>query len=176
MKKVQYISYLTLLLLYLSSCAAQYHMSKVECDSAFGGTVWIMRKGKTTRGAIFSEDRLTFPAPYNFTARFTPAPIDIEYADKILGDNIKTIKSDAKKFGCNYTLKNKNSLKKYIHQYVGGINEKGERQIYMVLYLKDKSTFVDFTELIVVCGGGDTYITALVNLNTQKLDDYSLGI
>ena len=49
-----------------SSCASHYYMNKVECDEAFGGTVWFMRKDKTDKGIIFSEDRLTFPEPYKF--------------------------------------------------------------------------------------------------------------
>ena len=158
-----------------SSCATHYYMNKVECDSLLGGTVWLMRKGKTDRGVIFSEDRQPFNAP-NFSKRFTPSPEDVEVADKILKENIGTIISYAKRTGAYYSLKNKNSLKNYFHQYVGGINELGERQIFMVLCLKSNmSPRTDYTDLIIVLDGGDTYITALINLDTLKLNEFTVG-
>ena len=151
-------------------------MNKVECDSAFGGTVWLMSKGKTDRGVIFSENRLTWPAPYKFAKRFTPSPENVEIADKILKDNIGTVISYAKQTGVNYSLKNKNSLKKYFRQYIGGINELGERQIFMVLHLKSHmSPTTDYTNIIDVLDGGDSYITALINLDTLKLDEFYVG-
>lgn len=175
MRWLQYILYLTVLLGF-SSCTTHYYMGKIECDPAFGGTVWALYKGKATRGIIFSENRLTFPAPYKFSTRFTPSPKDVEIGDKILKDNLRTIISQAKRHGVNYILKNKNSLRKYFRQYIGGINELGERQIFMVLHLKsDLSPTDDYTNLITVCDGGDSYITALINLDTLKLDDFSVG-
>ena len=167
--------YLTALLGF-SSCASHYYMNKVECDEAFGGTVWFMRKGKTDKGIIFSEDRLTFPEPYEFSKRFTPTPEDVEVADKILKENIGTIISYAKRTGANYNLKNKNSLKNYLCQYFGGINELGERQIFMNLCLKSAmSPTTDYTDLIIGLDGGDTFITALINLDTLKLDEFTVG-
>lgn len=175
MRRLQYILYLTVLLGF-PSCTTHYYMNKIKCDSAFGGAVWGLYKGKAPRGIIFSENRLTFPAPYNFSSRFTPEPLDIELADKILRDNAKAIISEAKKLGWNYTLKKDNCLKKYFRQYIGGINALGERQIFMVLYLKSSlSPTDDYTNLITVCDGGDSYITALINLDTLKLDDFSIG-
>lgn len=175
MHKLSYIFYLATLLGF-SSCTTHYYMRKIECDTAFGGTVWALSKGKTGRGIIFSENRLTFPAPYNFSSRFTPSPEDVEVADKVLKDNTKAIISQAKLHGVNFSLKNKNSLNKYFRQYIGGINELGERQIFMVLYLKSNmSPTDDYTNLITVCDGGDSYITALINLDTLKLDDFSIG-
>lgn len=175
MRWLQYILYL-IVILGFSSCTTHYYMNKIECDPAFGGTVWRLCKKNTDRGIIFSENRLTWPAPYKFSARFTPSPEDVEVADKVLNDNIKAIISQAKLHGVNYTLKNKNSLKKYFRQYIGGINELGERQIFMVLYLKSNlSPTDDYTNLITVCDGGDSYITALINLDTLKLDDFSVG-
>lgn len=163
-------------LLGFPSCTSYYYMNKVECDSAFGGTVWLMRKGKTDRGVIFSENRLTMPAPYKFAKRFTPSPEDVEVADKILKDNIGTVISYAKQTGVNYSLKNKNSLKNYFRQYIGGINELGERQIFMVLHLKSHiSPTTDYTNIIDVLDGGDSYITALINLDTLKLDEFYVG-
>ena len=163
-------------LLGFSSCTTHYYMSKVECDEAFGGTVWFMRKGKTDRGVIFSENWLTWPAPYKFAKRFTPSPEDVEVADKILKDNIDTVISYAKQTGVNYSLKNKNSLKNYFRQYVGGINELGERQIFMVLHLKSHmSPTTDYTNIIYVLDGGDSYITVLINLDTLKLDEFYVG-
>ena len=159
-----------------SSCTSHYYMNKVECNDAFGGTVWIMRKDKTDKGIIFSENRLTWPAPYKFSKRFTPAPDDVEIADKILKENIGTIISDAKYHGENYHLKNKGSLKNYARQYIGGINERGERQIFMSLYHKSNlSPTDDFTQIFSCCDGGDTYITTLINLDSLKLDGFTVG-
>ena len=175
MRWFQYILYLTVLLGF-SSCTTHYYMSKIECDSAFGGTVWRLRKNSTDRGIIFSENRLTWPAPYKFSTRFTPSPEDVEIADEILKDNLRTIISQAKLTGLNHYLKNKRDLKNYLRQYIGGINELGERQIFMVLYRKiNLLTTYDYTNLITVCDGGDSYITALINLDTLKLDDFSVG-
>lgn len=174
MRKSYNILFLAALLCF-SSCATHYYMSKVECDPLLGGTVWIMRKGKTNRGVIFSEDRRPFNTP-NFTKRFTPSPEDVEIADKILKENIGTIISYAKRTGAYYSLKNKNSLKNYFHQYVGGINELGERQIFMNLCLKSQlSPTNDYTDLIIGLDGGDTYITTLINLDTLKLDEFTVG-
>ena len=151
-------------------------MNNIECDPAFGGTVWRLRKNNTDRGIIFSENRLTWPAPYKFSVRFTPSPEDVEVADKILKDNIGTIISYAKRTGTNYSLKNKNSLKKYFRQYIGGINELGERQIFINLCLKsDMSPTTDYTDLIIGLDGGDSFITALINLDTLQLTEFTVG-
>ncbi|MFG6411998.1 MAG: hypothetical protein K1V92_13750 [Bacteroides acidifaciens] len=76
----------------------------------------------------------------------------------------------------NYSLKNKNSLKNYFRQYVGGINELGERQIFKVLHLKSNmSPTTDYTNIIDVLDGGDSYITVLINLDTLKLDEFYVG-
>lgn len=159
-----------------SSCASHYYMNKVECDEAFGGTVWFMRKDKTDKGIIFSEDRLTFPEPYKFSKRFTPTPEEVEVADKILKENIGTIISYAKRTGAYYNLKNKNSLKNYFCQYFGGINELGERQIFINMFPKsDMTPRMDYTNIIVYLDGGDSYITVLVNLDTVKLDEFTVG-
>lgn len=175
MRKFVYILYL-IIIFSLSSCTTHYYMTRIECDTALGGVVWAMRKGKTDRGIIFSENRLTFPAPYNFSSRYTPSPKDVEVADKVLKDNIKAIISQAKLNGLNFHLKNKSSLNKFSRQYIGGINELGEHQVFIVLYLKSNlSSGDDITKLITVCDGGDSYITALINLDTLKIDDFSIG-
>lgn len=174
MRRLYNILFLAALLCF-SSCATHYYMNKVECDPLLGGTVWFMQKGKTDRGVIFSDDRVPFNTP-KFSKRFTPSPEDIEVADKILKDNIGTIISYAKRTGAHYSLKNKNSLKNYFHQYIGGVNELGERQIFMNLCHKSwMSPKTDYTNLIIALDGGDTYITALVNLDTLKLDEFTVG-
>ena len=46
----------------------------------------------------------------------------------------------------------------------------------MVLCLKSNmSPRTDYTDLIIVLDGGDTYITALINLDTLKLDEFTVG-
>ena len=87
-------------------------------------------KGKGYEGYIFSKERSIsgFPPEQN---RYTPNLEDIAQAEKILRDSIGTdyVKSNQKMY--RKPPINKNTLKKYVRQYVGYSTEAGDTIIHI---------------------------------------------
>ena len=132
-------------------------------------------KGKDYEGYIFSKEHSIwgFPPEKNL---YTPSLEDIAQAEKILKDNIGTeyIKSSQKAY-CKPPI-NKNTLKKYVRQYVGYSTEDGKIVIHIYLNRgveMDKDKLLE--DIISVLGGGSNHWSIRINLSTKELSDFQVN-
>jgi len=126
-------------------------------------------KGKGYEGYIFPKEHSIwgFPPEQN---RHTPNLEDIAQAEKILQDSIETdyVKSNQEAY-CKPPI-NKNTLKKYVRQYVGYSTEDGK--IIIHIYLNkgiemDKNKLSE--DIIAVIGGGSNHWRIKINISTKEL-------
>ena len=87
-------------------------------------------KGKGFRGYLFDKDHFVLMSIENQQARYTPEEQDVLLAERIIKDGLAVVNSpmDNQGGGCPVIHKN---LKKYIRQYVGFVNEAGEKVIWI---------------------------------------------
>lgn len=132
-------------------------------------------KGKGYEGYIFPKEHSIwgFPPEQN---RYTPSLEDIAQAEKILQDSIGTdyVKSNQKTY-CKPPI-NKNTLKKYVRQYVGYFTEDGK--IIINIYLNRgidmrKNELSD--DIIAVFDGGSNHWSVCINLSTKELSDMQIN-
>ena len=135
--------------------------------------VYVKEKGY--KGYIFPKEHSIcgFPPEQN---RYTPNLEDIAQAEKILRDSIGTdyVKSNQKMY--RKPPINKNTLKKYVRQYVGYSTEEGETIIHIYL---NKGIEMDKNELsediIVVYDGGSNHWCIKINISTKELFDMQVN-
>jgi len=139
---------------------------------------------RKTEGIILKKG-YKMPPAYDTISRFTPTNEEIIEAERILKENIKDLnKQRMNQFG-NYPVIH-NHLNCYFRQYVGIINEKGEKIVHINLlwyrysqaYLKKRYTdprmgYSD--EYVIVNDGGSFYWRVNVNLKLKKLFDLSIN-
>ena len=132
-------------------------------------------KGKGYEGYIFPKGHSIwgFPSEQN---RYTPNLKDISLAEKILRDSIGTdyVKSNQEAY-CKSPI-NKNTLKKYVRQYVGYLMEDGK--IIIHIYLNkgiemDKNKLSE--DIIAVFGGGSNHWCIKINISTKELFDMQVN-
>lgn len=129
-------------------------------------------KGHNFKGYIF-------PAEYEEVfiggTRFTPTEADIKLAEKIITAQIKDADGNWIVNSSKDIVIHK-KLHKYMRQYVGFINDKGERVIWVSALWNSK--FIEERAgkyIISVSDGGSRYWNVDVNLNTQKLEKLSIN-
>lgn len=123
-------------------------------------------KGKGYKGYVFSEDYSIFTLIKDQEKRYTPTAEDIKYAESILNSNIDYLKEHQLNPLKGYPVIYK-SLRKYIRQYVGYLNQSGDVVIWIV-FLKDYQNQLDLSqEVVFMNDGGSYYWSIFVNL-TQK--------
>lgn len=132
-------------------------------------------KGKGYEGYIFPKEHSIwgFLPEQN---RYTPNLEDIAQAEKILQDSIGTdyVKSNQEAY-CKPPI-NKNTLKKYVRQYVGYSTENGK--IIIHIYLNkgiemDKNKLLE--DIIAVIGGGSNHWRIKINISTKELFDMQVN-
>lgn len=132
-------------------------------------------KGKGYEGYIFPKEHSIwgFPPEQN---RYTPNLEDIAKAEKILHDSIETdyVESNQEAY-CKPPI-NKNTLKRYVRQYVGYSTEDGKTIIHIYL---NKGTKMDKNKLsediIAVFGGGSNHWRIKINISTKELFDMQVN-
>lgn len=132
-------------------------------------------KGKGYEGYIFPKGHPIwgFPSEQN---RYTPNLKDILLAEKILQDSIGTdyVKSN-QEANCKPPI-NKNTLKKYVRQYVGYLMEDGKIIIHIYLNKDiemDKNKLSE--DIIAVFGGGSNHWRVKINISTKELFDMQVN-
>ena len=137
------------------------------------GAVYV--NGKGYKGYIFPKGHSIwgFPSEQN---RYTPNLEDIAQAEKILQDSIETdyVKSNQEAY-CKPPI-NKNTLKKYVRQYVGYSTEDGKIIIHIYLNKDiemDKNKLSE--EIIAVFGGGSNHWCIKINISTKELFDMQVN-
>jgi hypothetical protein len=133
-------------------------------------------KGDSFEGVVFSKD-FVFPFMQEQAAekRFTPSQEDIEDAEKLLAKKIQSVNSlQVNQGGVCGPIIHEN-LKRFVRQYYGYINEKGDKVVYISCLLK--SNYADSAKqtpnwlkgVVVVLNGGSNYWQVQANLNKSSL-------
>ena len=142
----------------------------IESEKATDYSTYI--KGNNFEGAIFSES-YNFNRFLNFQGkRFTPSIKEIILVEKLLQKKLDT---------CNNSWRQSvfvhRHIRKYIRQYFGYINDKGEKIIYINAFIRN----AEFTpeklwrkDIVMVMDGGNSYWDIKVNLSTQQL--FAFGV
>ena len=135
--------------------------------------VYVKEKGY--KGCIFPKEHSIWglpPEPNRYTLNLE----DIAQAEKILRDSIGTdyVKSNQKMY--RKPPINKNTLKKYVRQYVGYSTEDGK--IIIHIYLNkgiemDKNKLSE--DIIAVFGGGSNHWRVKINTSTKELFDMQVN-
>ncbi|MEG1723266.1 MAG: hypothetical protein RR303_09795 [Bacteroidales bacterium] len=132
-------------------------------------------KGKGYEGYIFPKEHSiwSFPPEQN---RYTPNLENIAQAEKILQDSIGTdyMKSNQEAY-CKSPI-NKNTLKRYLRQYVGYSTEDGKTIIHIYLNKgieMDKNKLSE--DIIAVFGGGSNHWRIKINISTKELFDMQVN-
>ena len=131
-------------------------------------------KGKNYKGYIFSKDYSMFGIIGQENGRYTPTLSDIHNIESILRDSIDYIRVNQTMMEKDGTLIYKN-LKKYKRQYMGYINQKGERVIWINFFKDYKGPHEISNDIIVMLDGGSNYWSICVNLDKRKLFDMQVN-
>ncbi len=129
-----------------------------------------MNERKIIHGGIIDKDSSTW---HNFDEqkeRYTPTLDEVRYTEKILKDSIVYIKRKEPAHS-GFITKN---LNRYLRQYVGFINENGDKIVWINFLYKNDS-FINTAYLndavITVNDGGEYYWSIKVNITKNKLYD-----
>jgi len=165
----------------LFSCASKTELFQVD-DSKIGVNY------KNSRGTIFNKNYPFFNFLFSgvdSTSQWTPSKEDIELAENILRSEIKNInKSKINQIGsCPVIHRN---LYSYFRQFVGIINDEGQRIIHINFYW-DKYSLLDRikgnadsrldynSDYAIVMDGCSYFWQVNVNLEEKKLTDFSVN-
>ncbi len=122
-------------------------------------------KGKGFEGYIFGESHPVLVTIENQQARYSPGVEDIYLAERLLKDELATVNNPMYDQGGNCPVIHKR-LHKYIRQYVGFVNEAGEKVIWINFIWKsgaDGKRLADDIEIIL--DGCSYYWNIKVNLD-----------
>jgi hypothetical protein len=125
----------------------------------------ILMKGKGYTGYIFRKEHFVFMTVENQKERFTPSKEDIAYAEILLEESIHNyLKSE--KIHTSYIKQN--TLKEYKRQYVGFINNHGDKIIF-IKFFKGPSLDSLSREIVDIFDGGENYWSIEINITQRKL-------
>ena len=130
--------------------------------------------GKKYKGAIFSAEYVMPPWTFEVKEkRFTPTAEEIDGIEAKIRREIKALNSERINQGKGFGPIIHKNLGKYVRQYLGMINEKGERVI-LINCLWYKSSFVDGWEVewINVLDGGSHYWQVKYNIDLDLFYEF----
>lgn len=132
-------------------------------------------EGNDFSGYIFEENHFVLLSIENQNKRYTPTKEDIFLVEKIIKNKIKCANSDLmnQSNGCPKIHK---KLKKYIRQYVGFINNDGQKVIWVNFIWKNN--FSDdkvASDIIQVLDGCSYYWNAKINIDDNSVYDLSIN-
>lgn len=130
-------------------------------------------KGKKFSGYIFNAMHQVLIMDED--KRYTPTEADIILTEKLIVEKIKELnkRQENQSHGCPVIHK---SLRRYVRQYVGFINAKGEKVVWINFIWKDRVSDEELKEDIVVVNDGCSYFwTIKVNLFTLTLHDLQIS-
>jgi len=132
-------------------------------------------KGKGFKGYIFSEDVEMYVYFKEKPGRFTPTRAEVILCEKLLKEQLRNIKQ-SKAAQCAGCLVIHENLQRYMRQYVGYINEKGEKILWINM-LWDESSYLEDVDkrIIMVDDGGNYYWNVKVNLKSAKIYDLQIN-
>ncbi|MXN92052.1 hypothetical protein GR160_12525 [Flavobacterium sp. Sd200] len=132
--------------------------------------------GKGFKGYVFNENQEVFVSLSKGLKRYTPTYDDIIAAELIIKKSIAKVNSERmnQQYGCPVIHK---KLRKYTRQYVGFINDKDEKELW-VNFVWSSLSFSEqrYKESIIsVHDGCSNFWSIRVNINTKNLSDLKIN-
>lgn len=135
----------------------------------------ILINGKDFTGYIFDKNHFVLMTIDNQSKRYTPSKEDIYLAESIIKDKLKGLNTNLINQGDNCPIIHKKT-KKYIRQYVGFINNRNEKIVWINFIWKYKFSNEKISkDIIEVMDGGSYYWNIKVNLNAKTLNDLDIN-
>jgi len=173
-----------LIFCFLISSANVYAQRVIRSEQVTDYSIYVM--GDKFEGVIFDAKYSPKGAEgyIKDKGRFTPSIKEIETAEKLLIPGVKIFSQKRRDDGrANFVQRN---FKKYLRQYIGYINEKNEKVIFITaLWKKDEVSEEEIKQTIKsypyhswkeeykwVADGGNYYWEAEINLNTNLLSSF----
>jgi hypothetical protein len=135
----------------------------------------ILINGKDFTGYIFDKNHSVLMTVDNQSKRYSPSKEDVFLAESIIKNKLKCLNANLINQGDNCPIIHKKT-KKYIRQYVGFINNRNEKIIWINFVWKDKFSDDKISkDIIQVMDGCSYYWNIKVNLNTKTLNDLNIN-
>lgn len=126
-------------------------------------------EGKGFSGYIFDEKENVYITFENQFKRYTPSREDIFLCEKIIKEQLENINNERHSQGGNCPIIHK-KIRKYVRQYIGFINNKGEKEVWVNFLWKDDDYFNRLDkEVIHVSDGCSYYWSVQINLDAKNL-------
>lgn len=134
----------------------------------------IFCKGKDYRGYIFDSGHFTFMSFDHQRSRYTPSVSDVANAEHLLSNRISKLNSKRPNQldGCPIIHEN---LEKYCRQYIGYINSKNQRVIWINLFWDKELEKRASKEVITVFDGCSYYWTVEINIDTRTVFNFAVN-
>jgi hypothetical protein len=131
-------------------------------------------EGKNCKGYIFDSSHFVFKTVPDQQSRFTPSKTNIDQAEEILIKRIvqANSKRENQLSGCPVIDQ---KLKKYCRQYVGFVNSKGERVIWINLFWNKDLIDDAAKDIIRVNDGCSYYWNVGVNIDRKLICDLQVN-
>lgn len=130
----------------------------------------VLIKGRGYEGYIFNENHtIGFSIP-DQKGRFTPSVKDIDYAEKLLKEKIRSLNRlhENQMEGCPVIEK---KLRKYKRQYVGFVNKNNEKIIWVnFIWHRNAGSWIS-EDIIFAMDGCSHYWKVKINLNQHVVYD-----
>ncbi len=164
-KTIMTIRRLSIILLLLVICVcAGYAQDK---------TLYV--NGKNFEGYVFQKEHSIWGIAPNEN-RYTLNKSDVFVAEQILRDSINSDYIKVQQNSYKRPPINRKTLKRYIRQYVGYINDSGEIIVWIMFVerqmAKDLNPALD---IIAICDGGYNYWSVCINITRRKLFDMQIN-
>jgi hypothetical protein len=129
-------------------------------------------KGKGYSGYIFNKEHSVMVSIKNQQGRFTPTFEEVERAEKLLKSRLPELNKDKISQGekCGNIEK---ELESYTRQYVGFINQKGNKIIWVNMLMHLRS--VPSKHIIIVDDGGSNYWNVKIDITSRDVYDLEIN-
>ena len=135
----------------------------------------IFINGKDFKGYIFDKNHFILMTIDNQSKRYTPSKEDIFLAESIIKDKLKSLNASLINQGGNCPIIHKKT-KKYIRKYVGFINNRNEKIVWINFIWKDKFLNEKISkDIIQVSDGCSYYWNIKVNLDAKNLNNLNIN-
>lgn len=134
----------------------------------------VYNKGKNYRGFVFDSCFFVMKNIQNQVGRFTPSINEVENAENLLREKISLINNKKINQGGGCPVIDR-KLKKYFRQYIGFINVRGEKIIWINLFWNKNLIDKAKVDIIGVNDGCSYYWDVQVNLNTKDLTNLDIN-
>lgn len=140
----------------------------------FGSSDICFIEGKGFKGYVFGKDEIVLVSIKQQKSRCTPSKEDILKVEQLLKAKLELANKDLENQLGNYPVIHE-KLKKYLRQYVGFVNSKGEKVIWVnFLWNKDLTEKAAY-EIIHVQDGGSYFWSIKINIDKEELFELSVN-